>query len=44
MSLLLNIVHVLSSENTLTLSSLRRLSFLFDSWLLLLFPQLRSGL
>ena len=44
MSLLLNIVHVLSTENTLPLSSLRRLSFLFNSRGLILFPQLRSGL
>ena len=44
MSLLLNIVHVSPTENTLSLSSQRRLSFLFDSWWQLLFPQLRSGL
>ena len=39
----LNIVHVPSTENTLPLSSLRRLSFLLDTWLLILFQQLRSG-
>ena len=39
MSLLWNIVHVLSTDNTLPRSSLRRLSFLFDSWWLILFPQ-----
>ena len=43
-SLLRNIVHVPSTENTLTLSLLRKLSVLFASWWLLLFPQLRSGL
>ena len=44
MSLLWNSVHVPSTENTLTLSSERMLSFLFDSWWLILGPQHRSGL
>ena len=44
MSLLWNIVHVLFTEHTLPLSFLRRLSVLFDSWWLILSPQLRSGL
>ena len=44
MSLFWNIVHVPSTENTLPLSSQRRRSFLFDSWWLILFPQLPSGL
>ena len=44
MSLLSNIVHVLSTQHNLTLCSPRRLSFLFDSWWLILFPQLRFGL
>ena len=44
MSLLLNIVHVFSTENTLPLSSQRRLSFLFDTWWLIIFPQLCSRL
>ena len=44
MSLLSNIVHVLSTQHTLTLCSPRRLSFHFHSWWLILFPQLRFGL
>ena len=44
MRLLWNTVHVPSPENTLPLSSQPRLCFLFDSWWLLLFPQLRYGL
>ena len=44
MSLLLNIVHVSSTENTIPLSSLRWRSFFSDSWWLIFFPQLRSGL
>ena len=43
-SLFWNIVHVLSTEHTLPLSFQRRISVLFDSWWLILFPQLRSGL
>ena len=43
-SLLSNIVHLFSTESILPLSSRRRLSFLFDSWSLLLSQQLRSGL
>ena len=42
MILLWNIVYVPSTENTLTLSSQRRLSFLFDSWSLILVPPHRS--
>ena len=42
-NLLWNIVLVPSTENTPPLSS-QRLSFLLDSWWLLLFPQLRSRL
>ena len=44
MSLLSNIVHVLSTQHTLPVSSPRMPSFLFDSWWLILFPQLRFGL
>ena len=44
MSLLSNIVPLHSTENILPLSFQRWLSFLFDSWLLILFPQLRSEL
>ena len=39
-----NYMSLLSTENTIPLSSLRKLSFLFDSWWLLLFPHLRSEL
>ena len=38
-----NIVHAPSTEHALTLSSQRRLSFLLNSWWLLIFPQLRCG-
>ena len=44
MSLLLNIVPVLSTENTLPLSFLRKLSGLLNSWWLILFPLFRSWL
>ena len=44
MTLLWNIVHVHSTENTLPLSSQRWVSFLVDSWWLILFPQLLSEL
>ena len=44
MSLLRHIVHLPSTESILLLSSQRRLSFLIDSWKLLLSPQFRSGL
>ena len=44
MSLLWKIVRVPSTENTLTLSSQRRHSFLHDSWWLTLVPQLHFGL
>ena len=43
MIFLWTIVRLLSTENTLPLSPPRRLSFLFDSWWLIPFPQHRSG-
>ena len=44
MSLLSNIVQLLSTDSILPLPSQRELSFLFDCWSLLLSQQLRSGL
>ena len=43
LSLLLNLVHLLSTDSILPLSSQRRFSFSYNPWLLLLFPPLRSG-
>ena len=44
MNLLSNIVHLLSTDSILTLSSQRRISFLFDSWFRLLPPLFHFGL
>ena len=44
MGLLWITVHVPLTENTLLISSQRKLSFIFDSWWLIPFPQHRSGL